>query len=65
MQAQLDGMQTQQGVLSPLSLVVKKKIGINVSFLQDRLQRHNMFGSGDMPFSIRRGSYRSIMLETV
>ena len=34
------------------------------ALFQDRLQRLNRFGTGDMPFSVRRSSYRSIMLDT-
>ena len=49
MQAQLYGMKTQQGVLFRGLLVIKKKIGVNVSFFfQDRLQRLSRFGSGDI-----------------
>ena len=33
------------------------------AFFQDRLQMYSSFGSTDMPFSVRRGSYRSIILE--
>ena len=61
LQAQLNGMKTQQGVLFCDQLVVKKKVGVNVNFLP-RLERIQKFGSGDMPFSVRRGAYRSIIL---
>ena len=36
-----------------------------MSFFQDKLERLSRFASGDMPFSVRRASYRSIILEIV
>ena len=46
-------------------LVVPKILGLIKAFFQDRLHRLNKFGAGDMPCSVRRGSYRSIILATV
>ena len=52
---------TTRRVLFRDLLVVRKILGSKIS-----LQRlRNSFGSGDMPFSVRRGSDRSIVLETV
>ena len=63
-QAHLHGMQTQQGVLFRDLLVVNFfLVSIEAFFLYtSRLRRLNKFGSGDIPFSVRRGSYRSIRL---
>ena len=58
-------MQTQQGVLFRDLLAVKNILGSTYAFFQDRLERIHKFDSGDMPFSIMRGSYRFIILETV
>ena len=62
-QAQFYGMGRRQGVLFRDLLVVKKEQGSMYAFFQDRLQMYSSFGSRDMPFSVRRGSYRSIILE--
>ena len=56
MRAQLHGMQTQ-GVLFGDLRAVKKRLGSMLAFFQDEPQRFNRFGSGDAPFSVRRGSY--------
>ena len=63
--AQLNGMQTEQGLLFRDVLVRgKKRLESMWAFFQDRLQRIHKFGSGDMPFSVRRASYRSNIPET-
>ena len=57
-------MQTQDVFFRYLH-VVEKKLESMEAFFQDRLKRVNGFGSKNMSFSVRRGSYRSIILETV
>ena len=65
-QAQLYGMQTQQGVPFRDLLALKIYIlGSKQAYFQVGPQRRNRFGSGDLPFSVRRGSYPSIILEAV
>ena len=65
-QAKLYGMQTQQGVLF-FVIYSHLKINWGQCKLSSKIDCRGLtgFGSGDMPFSIRRGSYRSIILETV
>ena len=55
-----------QGVCFSCLLVVQKRLGSMQHFFQYSLQRLSRFdGSGDMSFSVRHGSHRSIILETV
>ena len=50
MQAQLNGMQTQQSVFFRDILVAKNLLGSMQAFYQDGLQRLYRFGSGDAVF---------------
>ena len=64
MQAQLYGMQTQQGTVFRDLLVLKKSLGSMQAFFKIDCRR--LAGLiREMPFSVRRVSYRSITLETV
>ena len=65
MLAQLYGMQTEEGVHFRDLLAVQVRLGPMQAFVQDRLQRLDGVGWGDVPFSVRRGSNCFIMLETV
>ena len=55
-------MQTQQGVFLSNLLVVQQDWGEFSKILS--LQQHR-FGSGDMPFSVRRVSQATVILEIV
>ena len=41
-----------------------KSTRVIINFFLYRLQMIHIFGSGDMPFLVKRGSYRSITSET-
>ena len=63
--AQLYGMATQQGVLFPDLLVVQKRLGsCKLSYKID-CRGLTALVRETWPFSVRRGFYPSIILETV